>query len=503
MGTSAPGNDTLPCQYDASHVMALPHLLVVSTREGDGIGRRYAIGATTVVGRGQDVAVQFDDETVSRQHCTIELDENGRDYRLVDPGSANGTWVNGRPARTQPLANGDLVQVGRWSCLRFLLPTSAEAPLATQRDLELAALHDEVVCLIGPTGSGKTHSATLLHTLSARKKGPFVHLNGADLAGDPNAIKSRLVGHRKGAYTGATEDHVGALFEADGGTLYLDELESTSPEAQAQLLTLLDRKPSKSAFTPLKGSTPSRLPSFRLVVSMKCAPSQTGLREDLLHRVAADLLWLPSLADTPERIDPLATRFVAEAAQRAGVTAELSPDARVALRKERWPGNVRQLESVLTTLVARSAAGLKLSRQPGARLNIDAETLRPYLSARRERAVQAAAKRQSDRSLKQVGPTSAQRWVTCGDLALRRERDHASWEELGRAANVSPHTARSMAAAGMLQRAELERISKMDSASLTRFAAEHRTVVKHVLARAAELGLSAGTHENATLKHQA
>jgi DNA-binding NtrC family response regulator len=154
------------------------------------------------------------------------------------------------------------------------------------------------VLLLGPSGAGTTWAARRIHDQSGRR-GAFVALNAAALPTDPAALRSVLLGHKKGAFTGADRDVVGAFVAADHGTLFLDEVDSLSAVGQGFLLTLLEQSGDLLPLgaPPLRaGETPARR-DVRVVAASKLALAQAGLRSDLAYRlVDGSLVELLALA---------------------------------------------------------------------------------------------------------------------------------------------------------------------------------------------------------------
>jgi two-component system NtrC family response regulator len=211
----------------------------------------------------------------------------------------------------------------------------------------LASRSDVNVIVVGETGTGKELVARALHRLSGLAGGPFVAHNCALTPAD--MFDSEFFGHRRGAFTGADRDRAGILREADGGVLFLDELECLTLANQAKLLRVLD----DGEIRPL-GSEKSQRVSIRFVAATNRTPeSMLGskeLREDLYYRLRGFQIELPPLRDRREDIPLLTRHFLGEKAQ----PTEAALDA---LGRYSWPGNVRQLCNALRS--ASAAAGPK------------------------------------------------------------------------------------------------------------------------------------------------
>jgi len=209
---------------------------------------------------------------------------------------------------------------------------------------------DVPVLVRGETGTGKELLAGLLHAASARASGPLVRFNCAAIASE--LAESELFGHVRGAFTGATAHHRGFFARADGGTLVLDEIGELPLLLQPKLLRALQ----SGELQPVGGSQVERV-DVRVVACTHrdlLADAQAGrFREDLYYRLAVVELTMPPLRERSEDIALLAQAFAQNAAERFGVDAlTLTPDLLSALRTRAYPGNVRELENVVTRMVA-------------------------------------------------------------------------------------------------------------------------------------------------------
>ncbi|WIG94258.1 sigma-54 dependent transcriptional regulator [Myxococcus sp. SDU36] len=211
--------------------------------------------------------------------------------------------------------------------------------------LTRAAASDAAVLLRGESGTGKGVLARALHSMSARRRRPFVTVNCPTLS--EQLLASELFGHVRGAFTGAVKDQPGRVEAAEGGTLFLDEIAEMSPGLQAQLLRFLQEK----QFERL-GEGRTRKADVRVVAAtnrdLEKDVAEGRFREDLLYRLNVIEVKLPSLRERPEDLLALARRFVAffaRAAQRP--PPELSPATEQMLRAYGWPGNVRELRNAM------------------------------------------------------------------------------------------------------------------------------------------------------------
>jgi len=214
---------------------------------------------------------------------------------------------------------------------------------AVRRFVARAGPTDETVAVYGETGSGKEVVARRIHLASKRESGPFVPFNGAAVARE--LFESELFGHRRGAFTGATEDHPGLFREAHGGTLFIDELAELPLDSQAKLLRALETR----AIRPVgeKREVPVDVRIIAATNRELWTEVQAGrFREDLFFRLQVLPIVLAPLRKRPDDIVPTAEHLLV----RLGVGRTphaLTDDARAALSAYGWPGNVRELLNVL------------------------------------------------------------------------------------------------------------------------------------------------------------
>ncbi len=216
---------------------------------------------------------------------------------------------------------------------------------------------DVTVLVRGETGTGKELVATLLHHQSPRAARPLVRCNCASIPHD--LAEAQLFGHVRGAFTGATAAHAGFFVQAQGGTLVLDEIGELSLAVQAKLLRVLQER----EVQPLGSSRVEKI-DVRLVASTHrdlAADVRAGrFREDLYYRVAVVELVVPPLRDRAADIPLLAREFARKYSERFGLArvVQLDPELLVLLSRERWPGNVRQLENTIARCVALATGDL-------------------------------------------------------------------------------------------------------------------------------------------------
>lgn len=192
------------------------------------------------------------------------------------------------------------------------------------------------LCLLGETGTGKTHAAQLIHDLSPRAKHAFIAVNCAELS--PSIIESELFGYEKGAFTGAIAAKTGKFEAAAGGTLFLDEIGELPPSLQAKLLKVVEEK----SVTRVGGTRP-RPVDVRIIYATH--RDLSVLREDLRYRIAAHTLQLKPLRERRDEIVSLARLFLSEFNRKSGRTINATDKTLRLLKKLNWLGNIRELRS--------------------------------------------------------------------------------------------------------------------------------------------------------------
>ena len=229
--------------------------------------------------------------------------------------------------------------------MRFGIIGSAHALMeAVQRAIKVAPI-DLSVLVTGESGVGKEFFPKIIHAFSARKHARYIAVNcGAIPEG---TIDSELFGHEKGAFTGAISARKGYFEEADGGTIFLDEVAELPLTTQARLLRVLE----SGEFIKVGSSNVQRT-NIRIVaatnVDMLKAVAEGRFREDLYYRLSTVQIHVPALRDRGNDIALLARKFASDFAERYRTPAiTLGDDARRLLLQYRWPGNVRQLKNVI------------------------------------------------------------------------------------------------------------------------------------------------------------
>jgi two-component system nitrogen regulation response regulator NtrX len=227
------------------------------------------------------------------------------------------------------------------------------APMRKLREeIARVAPTDARVLITGENGTGKELVARHIHRLSERREAPLVEVNCAAIPED--LIESELFGHSRGSFTGASEDRRGKFEEADGATLFLDEVADMSAKTQAKVLRALQ----EGRFTRVGGSRAIASDARVLSATNKTLAEEIrrgAFREDLYFRLAVVPIHVPPLRERTDDIPLLAGHFLREASARFGRKPKsLSAAAVEALEAYRWPGNVRELKNLIERLMILS-----------------------------------------------------------------------------------------------------------------------------------------------------
>lgn len=227
--------------------------------------------------------------------------------------------------------------------------------------LRVFAALEETILFMGPTGVGKSRLARYCHAHSPRSDKPFVTV---DLLACPDDLQlAQLVGWRKGAFTGAEKDTPGAVQRADGGTLFIDEVDKLSLKEQAGLLRLLEDR----VYRPVGDTGDDRKADVRFIVGtnadLRAAMSAGRFREDLYYRIAVLTVRVPKLSERVDEIPAWANYMLRrcagadnqrEPSKDVVEQAQLEPAAAEILQAQSWPGNLRQLDNVIRRAYAYS-----------------------------------------------------------------------------------------------------------------------------------------------------
>ena len=387
---------TLAVPVDGEELLKRPESVEVRVLNGMAAGSVFVLRGKKrfTIGRGVGSDVLLPDPSVSSCHAELFLDDDGS-VTLHDVGSSNGTRVGGIGLGRGTLYGAAEVQIGecavRVSAVRssnVAVTTSQEfcgilGRSAAMRELfsrmERLAPTPLSTLILGETGTGKELFARALHERSGRP-GSFVVLNCAAIPAQ--LAESMILGHRKGAFTGATEDRAGVFEEANGGSLFLDEVGELPLELQPKLLRVLQER-----VVSRIGDAQGRSVDVRLVAAthrpLGDMVSAGAFRLDLYERIRQMEIELPPLRERREDIPMLAARFVAAVAESLGEDRRLTPSAMAALAGGEWPGNVRGLRNTVERgaylcthppLVSASDLGMKAparAQEPAAPLQIE------------------------------------------------------------------------------------------------------------------------------------
>ncbi len=258
--------------------------------------------------------------------------------------------------------------------LRFGIVGESPALIAAIRRAMLVAPIDLSVLIIGESGSGKESFPKIIHESSPRKHKKYIAVNcGAIPEG---TIDSELFGHVKGSFTGAIADHKGYFEEADGGVIFLDEVAEMPMSTQARLLRVLEN----GEYLRVGDST-VRKTNIRIVAAtnkdMLQAVKDGKFREDLYYRLSTVQINVPPLRERGDDIVLLARLFLRNfISQNRTAEVTLTDDAQRLLKAYHWPGNVRQLKSVIEQVALFESGN-----------SVDAATLRQYMPSTRETAL--------------------------------------------------------------------------------------------------------------------
>ena len=221
--------------------------------------------------------------------------------------------------------------------------------------LERVAASESRVCILGETGTGKELVARTIHERSARAAGPFVTLNCAAVPAE--LIESELFGHEKGSFTGASGRHIGKFEQADGGTIFLDEIGDMPLNMQAKLLRVLEEGEVERI-----GGDKTIAVNVRVVVAthrdLEARVREEKFRQDLFHRIYVFPLVLPPLRERRDDIPALVQHFAEQvSAQNGWKPVPFTDEAMGALQSYSWPGNVRELRNMVERLMLLATEG--------------------------------------------------------------------------------------------------------------------------------------------------
>ena len=333
--------------------------------EGPDRGRSFPLDGSTpsrmLIGQSPACDLRLADREVSRRHAALEFAE--RHLRLTDLGSTNGTFVDGVRIVEVYLRAGEIIRVGSTAFrvdtlgpghgTRLSQATSFGSVIGSSVEMrrlyplcERLAGSSVPIVLEGETGTGKEVLAESIHDQGPRSSGPFVVFDCT--AVPASLIESELFGHERGAFTGAVGGRVGYFEQAQGGTLFVDEIGDLDLSLQPKLLRALER----SEIRRVGGDRSIRVDVRVLAATRRDLDRevQAGrFRDDLFHRVAVTRIELPPLRRRRGDVRVLARHFC-----RALGFAEdaLAGDVLARWDDAPWPGNVRELRNAVARRLA-------------------------------------------------------------------------------------------------------------------------------------------------------
>jgi transcriptional regulator with GAF, ATPase, and Fis domain len=343
------------------------------------------------IGSLDSVDIVLNDATVSRRHAEILRTKDG--VILRDLGSTNGTFVGPVRVKEVYLAPDTHFRVGRTEMVFTPIDEIIDVEPSSEANfeglvgnsvamrevfgiLERVAPTDLTVLICGETGTGKELASRAVHSRSGRCDRPLVVFDCG--AAPDNLIESELFGHRRGAFTGAVEARPGVFEQADGGTIFLDEIGELPLELQPKLLRVLEQREVRRV-----GGTKTKSIDVRVVAAtnrnLREEVEKGRFREDLYYRLAVVEISLPPLRERMEDLLPLAEHLLASAPHNSRVH-QISPEVCAVFGSYHWPGNVRELNNVVERAIPFS---------DGTEINMDAlpDALRTGTTGRHQKFV--------------------------------------------------------------------------------------------------------------------
>jgi transcriptional regulator with GAF, ATPase, and Fis domain len=351
----------------STRVIAREHALQLLSVElvvidGPDRGKRLRVAQGSArVGTSRTSQLTLADPTVSRLHCEITVHPDG--IALRDRGSTNGTFVDGVRVRDADLTAGAMVRVGSSTFRVEVGDEPAFVELSSRTSfgdvvggsaemrrvyaiMEKVAPTDTTVLVSGETGTGKDLVARALHECSRRAAGPFMAIDCGAIP--ENLFESELFGHVRGAFSGASFDRKGVFEEADGGTLFFDEIGELPLTMQPKLLRALESRQVRRV-----GSNMAKPVDVRVVAatnrSLARSVNDGSFREDLYYRLAVIEIELPPLRARRHDIPSLAEHFLE---RFTGAATTAPPELLSTLLTRAWPGNVRELRNFIERTVS-------------------------------------------------------------------------------------------------------------------------------------------------------
>ena len=337
--------------------------------DGANKGKKIDLNKQAIkVGKRENNDLIIEEKTISRNHLEIVQTEDS--YLLRDLESTNGTYINDIRVKEAYLTPGDIIRVGTVRIEFIAFDEKVQIEPSTRNEfgpllgrsrkmrqifsiLEKISPTNATVIIEGETGTGKEVVARAIHQHSTRKNKPFIVFDCSAVA--PNLIESELFGHMKGSFTGAVATRKGAFEEANGGTIFLDEIGELSPDLQPKLLRALEQREIKKV-----GSNESAPIDVRVICAtnrnLRKEVAENRFREDLYYRLSVVKIHLPPLCERPDDIPFLIERVLANSKFNLTPDGKLKitsveDDALKILHRYQWPGNVREMVNFLERVV--------------------------------------------------------------------------------------------------------------------------------------------------------
>lgn len=345
---------------------ALSSDLVVTVLDGPDAHRSQRLsGASVVLGRSERADFVLRDPAVSLLHVSLQGQAHGISFR--DLGSRNGVRLEGARVDSGLLPSGAVLLLGNTMvCIeqagQRVIPTAAVERFGSlvggarcmrqlYAEIDRFARTSLAIYLHGETGTGKELVARAIHEHSARRNAPFVILDCSTLSRELAA--SKLLGHERGAFTGAMTQRAGVFEEADGGTLFIDEIGELPLDMQPHLLRPLEAR----EVIRVGGHRPKPV-NVRVVCAshrdLRMMVNREQFREDLYHRLVQVRLQIPALRERPEDIPQLVASFLSQIPKEEPMVRSIAQDALALLSGAEYPGNLRELRNQVFELAARA-----------------------------------------------------------------------------------------------------------------------------------------------------
>ena len=390
-GVTTAGVSTAQTELLSEELAALakrgPRTVRVTVVDGPDLGRTASLeaGVPLIIGTASDVGLRLTDDRVSRRHASIVMTKpKGRlllaALEVEDLGSRNGTLLDGTKIGRAEARLGASLKVGK-SVLRLeTAPQRLAVPPSEARRfgelwgdslamrelfglLERLAESDATVLIQGETGVGKELAARALHEGGSRKAQPFVAIDCSALP--ENLLESELFGHKKGAFTGATEARKGAFVRAHGGTLFLDELATVPLAVQARLLRVLEERKVRAV-----GADEERAVDVRVIAAtrqpLEPLVASGAFRPDLLYRLSVVHVVIPPLRQRREDVVPMLRAMLERSGKPAGRGQPFEPSGPTLepFLSHDWPGNARELRNQVERALALAPRAASFAELP-------------------------------------------------------------------------------------------------------------------------------------------